>query len=125
MYGYDPFEGFPTIRIALFSAIAGVVFLILGMSPISTLFFFAIPLVVVFRIFTFWFVHVERRSTRFTVASLGVGLEASLLGATFIILSGAEGVLAIIGGVFLGIAGIAYFLAAMGFLVSVFIAFFL
>lgn len=121
----DTLVGIPFMRIALFAAIAGVTFLILGIKFVSTLLFFMIPIAIIGRIFSFWLCAIKHPVTIFCVTCFFVGLEISIIGGALVAAGGAESVLGSVGAVISMIGGLPLSLAALGFLVRIFIALFI
>lgn len=125
---WDKVVDFPFMRVAIFAAIAGAVFYLLAFKPIGQLFLFVIPMAIIARIFTLWLCAVEHPVTKFMVASLFASLEFLTIGGSIMmafIEADKDSAVAVISGVFLLIGGLALFLAAMAFLVRVFIALFM
>lgn len=133
---FNYMHAFPFIRIALFAAIAGIVFRLFSLTVISRLFFFVIPLAVAGRIFSLigkalmtWFEKKRHPVTKFVAICLFITIECIIVGMAFSFLGTTEGV---IGSVSSAIASIVFllvtlalFFAAMGLLVRLFIAFFI
>lgn len=125
----DGLINFPFVRVALFSVIAGIVFHLLGMSVISMVCFYIIPLAITARIASFCLGWAEHLLTKFWATSLFVAAESGLVSMALRALEEVGGSVGEVAGVALPIiASIAWWalvLAGIGFLIRIFIAFFI
>lgn len=121
---------FPFIRIALFDAIVYMVFSFLwGLDNcIASCIIFIIPMAIVAKIFSSLLNFVEHSLTILWIMSLFIGIEIKILSMALQALfeiEKIENIIRTISLVFSGIANLALFLAAIAFLIRVFVALFL
>ena len=127
----DGLLAFPFLRIALFAVIAGKVFDLLGYSTISEWFYALAILAFANRLFSLipfvaqkLFGAVSHPVTKFAIISFFVGAECAILQPQLEYLLGTTGVVGTVCSVMSLIARVTFFMAAMAFLVRVFIALF-
>lgn len=108
---------FPYIRVAIFAFIAAIVFFFLGLQSISNLFFFMIPQAIIGRVLSVWLCGAQYTITKFWATSLFIGIELNLAATALRPFGNVARIVATIG-------GLAIFLAAIGFLIRIFIALF-
>ncbi|MCR2047166.1 hypothetical protein NSB25_07735 [Acetatifactor muris] len=120
----------PFIRIALFDAIAGITLSLVGLNVVSRFFFFGIPIAIVAKILSAFLCGVEHPVTKFWLMSLFVGIEALIVSGMLMPYCGntestVSGVVTIVCALFAGLGSLTLILAAIGFLIRIFIAFFI
>lgn len=126
----DRLSELPFIRIALFDAVAGIVLPLVGLDAVSRCFFYGIPMSIIAKIFTALLCGVEHPVTKFWLMSLFVSIEAYITSGMLVPFCGnAEStvsvVVTIVCGVFAAVGSLALTLAAIGFLIRIFIALFI
>lgn len=135
-YKFDRFverlSELPFIRIALFDAIAGIILPIVGLNAVSRCFFFGIPMAIVAKILSAWLCGVEHPMTKFWLMSLFVSIEAYIASGMlvpFCVNANTESIVSAVVvtvcGVLAAIGSLALVLAALGFLIRIFIALFI
>lgn len=115
---------FPFIRVALFAAIATIVFFLIGAKIISNLFFYIIPQAIIGKILSYWLCGASYAITKFWATCLLVGIEFNIATTALRSLVSLGAAMETVLMVISGIGAIAIILAAIGFLIRIFIALF-
>ena len=117
---FNMFQTYPFFSVGFFGVIVGIVFLLLGVSLISTIFFSLVPLAILAKLAFFLFCITEHPLTKFCIISLLGGLVIMMIGGTIVI-----PLTATVGAIIVSIGGGAFLIGILGFLIRIFIAIFI